>query len=239
MNINTPIAWWHGRPARAHAQRLLACTRRAFSILEMQIALVISALLFTAMLTALDTMFKGYETNADAASSNVVTRLVVNRALTMVRTGSDFRPQPDDVLDNDTNPLYSDYMEFVSVRNDDDDPIETIRIEYRYPDEGAQLRSWGVEEEEPELGFTPSGNGALWMVRTDLVTGVETETILLDNVRAARFTLRYDIGPTLTRATIDITSDANTPQSVALSTDAPPPALRMVASAMPRRIAGE
>ena len=63
---------------------------RAFTVLEMQMALIISALLFTALLTALDTMFKGYETNADAASSNVVTRLVVNRVLSLVRTGTDF-----------------------------------------------------------------------------------------------------------------------------------------------------
>jgi type II secretory pathway pseudopilin PulG len=235
VNNIKPISWWHGRPARAHAQRLLARTSRAFTILEMQIALVISALIFTAMLTALDTMFKGYETNAEAASSNVVTRLVVNRVLSMVRTGSDFRPHPDDVLDNDANPLFSDYMEFVSLRDDDDEPIETIRIEFRYAGEGAQLRSWGVGQEEPALGFQPAGNGSLWLIRTDLVTGDETESILLDNVRQVLFTLRYDIGPRLTRATIDITADPDTPQTIALSTDAPPPALRMVASAMPRR----
>lgn len=209
---------------------------RAFTILEMQIAIVISALLFTAMLTSLDTMFKGYETNADAASSNVVTRLVVNRVLSMVRTGTDFRPWPDDVLDNDENPMFADYMEFVSVRDDNGTPTEVIRIEYRYEEEGAQYRRWGDGEDEPDLGFVDTGNNTLWMVRTDLASDVETEAMLLDNVRAFRFTLKYTIGPRLERATIDITADPDQPESVALSTDAPPPALRMVASAMPRRV---
>ncbi|GAB4550706.1 MAG: hypothetical protein Tsb0013_12570 [Phycisphaerales bacterium] len=215
-----------------------ALKKRAFTVLEMQIALVISALLFTAMLTALDTMFKGYETNADAASSNVVTRLVVNRVLSLVRTGTDFRPLTDDVLDTNENPVFCDFMEFVSRRNDAGEPVESIRVEYRYPGEGAQYRVWGVGEPEPALGFTPQGNGELWLVRTDLTNNAETESLLVANVRHFLITLRYDIGPRLERATIDITTEPQQPQSVALSTDAPPPALRMVASAMPRRIGG-
>lgn len=209
---------------------------RAFTLIEMQIALVISALLFTALLTSLDTMFKGYRTNADAASSNVVTRLVVNRVLSMVRTGSDFRPWPDDVLDADANPLYADYMEFVSARDDNGNPEETVRIEFRYADNGAQLRRWGVGQPEPALGFEPTGPGELWLVRTVLSSGTETESLLLDEVRDVRFTLRYGIGPRLERATIDLTAEPSIPESIALSTDAPPPALRLVASAMPRRV---
>ena len=211
---------------------------RAFTVLEMQMALIISALLFTALLTALDTMFKGYETNADAASSNVVTRLVVNRVLSLVRTGTDFRPLTDDVLDTNENPVYADFMEFVSLRDDDGEPVEAIRVEFRYPGEGAQYRVWGVGEPEPELGFTPAGNGELWLVRTDLTTDAETESLLVGNVRQFLVTLRYDIGPRLERATIDITTEPQQPESVALSTDAPPQSLRMVASAMPRRIGG-
>ncbi len=215
---------------------LTRVSRRAFTILEMQIAILISALLFTVMLTSLDTMFKGYETNADAASSNVVTRLVVNRVLSLVRTGSDFRPWPDDVLDSNENPIYSDFMEFVSARDDDGDPIESMRVEYRYPGEGAQYRVWGVKEAEPALGFTPTGNGELWLVRTNLTNNEETESLLIDQIRAIKFTLKYAIGPRLERATIDVTADPAQPESIALSSDAPPPALRMVASAMPRRV---
>ena len=215
------------RPTRAY---------RGFTVIEMQIALVISALLFTALLTSLDTMFKGYRTNADAASSNVVTRLVVNRVLSMVRTGSDFRPWPDDVLDTNANPLYSDYMEFVSVRDDLGNPEETVRIEFRYAGNGALLRRWGVGQPEPALDFQPSGPGELWLVRTELASGTQTESILLDQVRDVRFTLRYGIGPRLERATIDITAEPSVPESIQLAADAPPAALRLVASAMPRRV---
>ena len=142
------------------------------------------------------------------------------------------------MLDTNENPVYADFMEFVSLRDDDGEPVEAIRVEFRYPGEGAQYRVWGVGEPEPELGFTPAGNGELWLVRTDLTTDAETESLLVGNVRQFLVTLRYDIGPRLERATIDITTEPQQPESVALSTDAPPQSLRMVASAMPRRIGG-
>jgi prepilin-type N-terminal cleavage/methylation domain-containing protein len=211
--------------------------RRAFSLIELQIALAISALLLTATLVALDTMFKGYEINADSASSHVVTRIAVNRVLAMIRMGTDFGPMPLDVLDVDQNPLIADNIEFVSQRDAAGDPVTITRIEYRYPGVGALHQSWGIGEDQPDLGFEPTGPGELWIVQIDVATSAEQEFELLREVRSARFILAYDVGPTLARATIDITVEPAIPEDVKLESDAPPQVVRVVASAQPRRIA--
>ncbi|MEO1128289.1 MAG: prepilin-type N-terminal cleavage/methylation domain-containing protein [Planctomycetota bacterium] len=210
--------------------------RRAFSLVEMLIALTISSLLLTATMVALDTTFKGYEMNADSASSNVVTRIAVNRLLTLIRTGTEFGPMPVDVLDSAQNPLVADYFEFVSERDDDGDAVTITRIEYRYPEEGAQYRSWGIGETPPALSFEPSGPGDLYIVQIDAETSAEEEFILLREVRSAQFTLRYDIGPHLRRATIDVTVEPAVPEDIKLESDAPPQVVRVVASAMPRQL---
>ena len=210
--------------------------RGAFSLIELQIALAISAVLLTSTLVALDTMFKGYEVNADSASSHVVSRIAVNRVLALIRTGTDFGPMPGDVLDVDQNPLVSDNIEFVSARDADGDPETITRIEYRYAGVGALHQSWGLGEDQPDLGFEPSGPGELWIVQIDVSSGNEQEFLLLREVRAARFVLAYNIGPTLERATMDITVEPAIPEDIKLESDAPPQVIRVVASAQPRRI---
>lgn len=212
-------------------------SRRGFSIIEMQIAALISALLLSATLVALDTMFKGYRTNADSASAHVVTRITVNRLLTLIRTGTDFGPVSNDIFDECQNPIISDFFEFVSDRGADGFAAEVTRIEYRFPGEGAQHRIWSECVPPPALDFENAEGdaGELWLVRTDLATDAETEFLLLRDVRAARFTMRYDRGPQLVRCTIDITVDPEIPESVSIGADAPPQTVRVVASAMPRR----
>lgn len=225
----------HHRRTRSRTLRLL---RRVpgFSLIEMQIALAISALLLTATLVALDTMFKGYEINADSASTHVVTRIAVNRMMSLIRAGTEFGPMPVDVLDNDQNPLVADYIEFASLHDDDGNPLTITRIEYRYPNAGALHRTWGIGEEQPALGFTPTGPGELWLVQIHVAAGSQSEYLLLREVRSARFTMAYDVGPSLVRATIDVTVEPTMPIDVKLESDAPPQVVRVVASAMPRRI---
>lgn len=224
------------RPAMRRRVPRRRALRRAFSLIELQIALAISALLLTATLVALDTMFKGYEINADSASTNVVTRIAVNRMLALIRMGTDFGPIPLDVLDVDQNPLNADNIEFVSQRNSDGDPTTITRIEYRYPGVGAIHQSWGIGETQPDLGFVPTGPGELWLVQIDVASGNTREFELLREVRSARFTLAYDVGPKLVRATVDITVEPVIPDDVKLDSDAPPQVVRVVASAQPRRI---
>lgn len=209
---------------------------RAFSLVEMLIAVAISAAILSAMMVALDTTFKGFETNADSASSHVVTRIAVNRLLTMVRTGTEFGPVSADVLDSEINPLVADYFEFVSARNADGSPRTISRVEYRYPGAGALHRSWGIGQQPPPLGFTPSGPGELHLVQIDVETNNESSFMLLREVRSVRFILKYDIGPRLERTTIDITVDPRTDDETHLATDASAQSVRIVASAMPRQL---
>ncbi len=184
----------------------------------------------------LDTIFKGYETNADSASSHVVSRIATNRMLSLIRTGTDFGPMPADVLDVNKNPMFADYFEFVSARDEDGLPTQLSRIEFRYAGQGAQYRAWGVGEEAPEMDFSPSGTGELWMVQIDPSDDSETPYLLLTEVRSAVFSLVYDVGPRLERCTIDIVVEPAIPESVKLDSDVTPETIRIVASAMPRRI---
>ncbi|XHC24738.1 prepilin-type N-terminal cleavage/methylation domain-containing protein [Phycisphaerales bacterium ac7] len=123
--------------------------RRAFSMIEMLIALSISASIMTATLVAFDAMFKVYETSTDSASNHVVARIAVNRLLGMIRTGSEFGPFPNDVLDADANPLKADYFEFASRFNEDGSIAEVTRVEFRYPGEPPLLRTWARRKTRP------------------------------------------------------------------------------------------
>lgn len=224
------------RAARRSARRT---TRRAFSMIEMLIALSISASIMTASLVAFDAMFKVYETSTESASNHVVARIAVNRLIGMIRTGSQFGPFPNDVLDSGANPLKADYFEFASRFNDDGEIAEVTRVEFRYPGQAPLLRTWGAQEDPPELpdGMEVEGPGELWIVLIDVATGVEQEFMMLSEVRSAEFTLRYEIGPKLIKATVDIIFEPSLAVDDGVWTPATPETVRLVASAMPRRSA--
>jgi prepilin-type N-terminal cleavage/methylation domain-containing protein len=213
--------------------------RRAFSMVEMLIALSISASIMTATLVAFDAMFKVYHTATDSASNHVVARIAVNRLLGMIRTGSEFGPFPNDVLDSDSNPLKSDYFEFASRFTDDGEISEVTRVEFRYPEKPPLLRTWGAQEDPPALpaDMEVEGPGELWIVLINVTTGVEQEFMMLSEVRSAEFTLRYDIGPKLTKGTVDITFEPTLAVNEGVWTPATPETVRLIASAMPRRSA--
>lgn len=208
---------------------------RGFSVIELLVALTISATLLTATMAALDAMFKGFQQTTDSASTHVVARIAVNRLLGMVRTGDEFGPIPVDVLDAAQNPLAADYFEYVSARDESGNATEATRIEFRFPGQEALLRTWtpGEEPEPPE--FEVTGPGDLWIVLVDLASGEEEEYILLPGVRSAEFTLQYDIGPRLMRATIDLVVEPQVQDDIEVTTGAIPATFRLVASAMPRK----
>lgn len=122
-------------------------TRGGFSMLEMLIALSISATLLTATLVALDASFKGYQKTTESASTHVVSRIMMHRMLAMIRTGTDFGPFP-------ANPLLqpnitSDYLQMMT----DDGRV----IEIRYvPDDDeivVVINPGDIDEEiQPMLG---------------------------------------------------------------------------------------
>ncbi len=171
--------------------------QRGFSMIELLVALTISATLLTAALVALDTLFKRYTVISDSAGTHVVSRMVMHRMLSMIRTGSQFGPYPADVLDPAQNPVVSDFMEFLSRPDRGDGITEVTRIERR----DAEAITLDGER------FDLRGPSALWLVISRTTSGVTTtnQRPLIDGVSEVRFVLHYDVGPTLQQATIDLT----------------------------------
>lgn len=192
------------RPAIRDVRR-----HRGFSLIEMLIALAITATLLTSILAALQASFRAYQGTTEWASRSTVARLTMHRLLAMVRTGSEFGPYPADVL---ANPIIeSDYIEFVSSAG------ELLRIEYRPLEEAL----YAIRD--------PGGSG-------------QTEDILLTGVkpqydengdRLKPFTLLWEIGPRLYRASIDfmVAEDPNISLDLEGSDVQP---FRLVASTVPR-----
>lgn len=194
------------RPARA---------RRAFSIVEMLVALTISATLLTATLQAFDTAWRGYKHTTDSASTHVVSRIVVHRALALIRTGTQFGPVPADVLDAAQNPLTSDFMEFVA----DADRVAGLNRVTRLERRASTARPGWFE---------------LWYRVTDLDSGqIVQERPLLSDVRECAFILQYDPGPRLVKATIDLTVAPNDDPDMRIGVGNDAPTIRMIASASP------
>lgn len=194
---------------------------RGFSLIEMMVALAISAALLTASLAALDTSFKSYQQTSETASTHVVTRIVTHRILTMIRTGHEFAPYPIDVLDLAQNPMFTNTIEFVSVENEATNFREITRI---------------FAELDPDAG---DGSQRLMLTLDEFTEGVLTASetrVLLRGVLDATFTLEYDIGPRLRRATIDLTVQASDIGGAGLNANWDTPTLRLVASASPRRL---
>jgi prepilin-type N-terminal cleavage/methylation domain-containing protein len=204
------------RPVRAAVR-----SRRAFSLVEMLIALAICAALLTASLSALDASFRSYQVTTESASTNIISRIVVQRMLAMIRTGTDFGPYPLDVLDVAQNPVVSNSIEFVSV--------EVLAANYRQI-----TRIETVEDEEAD-------DGSFILMLTledhngDDVTSEQHP--LLRGVRDATFTLQYDIGPRLRLATVDLTVQPDTMADAGMRmVDTDSATIRLVASSSPRRI---
>lgn len=211
--------------------------RRGFSIMEMLMAMTISSLLMLSLLSALDTMYKLYSVGTDSASTHVVSRITMSRILGMIRTGSDFGPFPANVLDESSNPLNADYFEFVSLRGEDDEALEVTRIEYRTVGEDAELRTWGNDDEEPAFGGADNP-GELWLLVFDAADEPPTllrEAVLLSGVERAIFSLQYDIGPKLTRATVDLLIRPDD-DDLTVTTDSAPETIRLVGSAVSRQL---
>lgn len=194
-------------------------SRRGFSIVELLLALTISATLLTAALTAFDSSWRGYKQVTEAASTHVVSRIVTHRLLAMIRTGTQFGPFPADVLNSALNPLTSTYIEFIAE-----------------PDRLANNRRVTRIERRPSA--ESDGTYELWYVLLDATTlpaSIIQQHPMLGNVKEAGFVLEYQPGPRLIRATIDLTvlprDDKDTRIGVGMDT----PMIRFVASAVPRQ----
>ncbi len=190
--------------------------RRGFSLIEVLIAMTITATLLTATMGALDASFKGYKATSESASTQVVARIVMQRLTAMVRTGEDFGPYPINPI---TTPnIQSDFIEFVSFRDPANDIVRITRLERR---------------------DAPAGEGLfeLWYVVTTNVGGVfesSSEAPLLADLQDLSFDMEYEVGPRLKRVTIDLIINPNDLQDAAIATKLDTPTIRLVTSAAPR-----
>ncbi|HYF15285.1 MAG TPA: prepilin-type N-terminal cleavage/methylation domain-containing protein [Phycisphaerales bacterium] len=194
---------------------------RGFSLVEVLVSLVILGTLMAATITALDTSFKAYKSTTESASTNVVARMVVHRVSAMIRGGVEFGPYPADVLDSAQNPATYTYMEFNAGLNPGNGATRIIRLERRTVAAGSQAPY------------------ELWYVENEVLAGVVTlieERPLLTDIKDLTFTLEYDVGPRLRRATIDLTVKPNDYQDASFSTQLETPTVRLVASVCPRRL---
>jgi len=191
---------------------------RAFSLIEVLIALTITATLLTATLAALDASFKSYKHTTESASTHVVSRIVTQRVTAMIRTGRRFGPYPVNPIT--TPEIESDWIEFVS-----------------FADEAAGVEVVTRLERRTASGDT--GPFALWYVSTRSEGGavVSTEEYpLLDRLTELTFILEYEVGPRLRRATMDMIIQPDDLQDASLGgSQLEAPTIRMVASAAPRQ----
>lgn len=200
-------------------------TRRrsgGFSLVEMLIALAITASLLTAMLVALDFSFKRYQATSESASMHVVGRLVTHRILSQIRTGTTFGPTPADVLDPAQNPVVANNIEFITEADRAAGLNRVTRFEYR-PD--------------PDDDTVP---GVLWyvLINADVDPAVLIqERPLLSGVRSATFTLRFNEETwLLDRAEIDLMLDPDPDLAANMSIAEMPDSVRLIASATPRQL---
>ncbi|MBX3321459.1 MAG: prepilin-type N-terminal cleavage/methylation domain-containing protein [Phycisphaeraceae bacterium] len=190
-------------------------TRRGFSIIELLIALVITSTLLTATLAALDASFKSYKVTSESASTHVVSRIVMQRLMAMIRNGDEFGPYPINPL---TTPMIeSDWMEFVSYSN----AITGVR------------RVTTLSRQENDGSFD-----LIYTLSTfEGETLVEEQTRpLIRGLTQLNFIMEYDVGPRLKRVTVDMVVQPNDLQDAAVAADLDAPTIRMVASASPRRV---
>jgi len=187
--------------------------QRAFNLVEMLIAVAITAMLLTATLVALDASYMSYQSTTEVASTHTIGRLAMHRILTLVRSGTEFGPFPVDPRDT---VIQSDFIEFLTPDGD------VLAIEWDEDDEALY-----VAVINPADGSTIS--------RDLLLEGVVPQDDGAGS-NVPPFTLEYEKGRTLYRATIDLTIKPDDNQSVEMEGDNNQN-IRLVASAMPRGFA--
>jgi hypothetical protein len=174
-------------------------------------------MLLTATLGALDASFKSYKVTTESASTHVVGRLVMQRLVTLIRTGEQFGPYPANPVTTPT--------------------IETTTIEFAIPTGPYTSQVWTVERidaDTPETGPYHI-QATVDEYTSGTLTGSQTR-VMLRNVQDVLFTLDYDVGPRLTRASIDLTIRPDDDQADSIGGTLDAPIVRMVASVSPRRL---
>jgi prepilin-type N-terminal cleavage/methylation domain-containing protein len=184
--------------------------RRGFNLIELLIALAITAALLTATLVSLNASFMAYQTTTEVASTHSISRMALYRMLTMIRMGKEFGPFPANPLDSIVS---SDFMEFETP----DGQIMTLN----YVEADEKLN---VEVLDPDTGVENTYTLLEGVIRQNDINGDPL----------APFTLQYEKGRNLYRATIDLMVRPDDNMDVMIEGDNSNQTIRLVASAMPR-----
>ena len=188
--------------------------RRGFNLVELLMALAISAALLSATMVSLDASFMAYQTTTEVASTHTIGRLTVNRLLTLIRTGSEFAPFPVDPRDTIVE---SDFIQFRTGPGGDVMTIQWIDSDPVLQDNSLYIEIDGTQHL--------------------LLEGVVAQTDA-DGDPVMPFTLEYERGLELYRATIDLAIQPDDNMNVDLDGDRQE-IIRLVATAMPRTTAFE
>ncbi len=209
MTINSTTPAPRLTPRVPHGRRGV---RRGFNLLELLIALSISATLLTATMAALDASYFAYQKTTEVASTHIVSRLMLHRMLTLIRTGNEFGPFP---LDPKDATVESNFIQFRAGNG------VIINIEWDEDDETLYLTtdSDGDDDLSDETAYA-------------LLEGVIPQLDEDDEV-IKPFTLEYELGRNLYRATINLSVVPDDNQDVDIDGENVE-VLRLVGSALPR-----
>lgn len=178
--------------------------RRGFNLVEMLLALGITAVLLTATMVALRASFMAYQATTEVASTHTIGRLAMNRMLALIRTSTDFGPFPLSPKDTFVD---SAFIQFRTV-DLEGEPSDVVELSYSDTDDALYVIVNPGEAEEASY-------------------------LLLEGVTDCSFSLEYELGRKLHRATIDLTIQPDDNMDVDLDGDNQG-VIRLVASAMPR-----
>lgn len=184
--------------------------RRGFNLVELLIALAISAALLTSTMVALDASFMAYQSTAELSTTHTIGRMTMNRMLALIRTGTEFGPFP-------VNPK--------------DSIVESDFIQFRTRNGQVMELNWDEDDEALYIVLDPNTPDEVWHM---LLDGVVPQ-LDAGGTRIRPFTLEYELGRRLFRATIDMNIVPDATMAVDLDGDGGG-SIRMVASAMPRTI---
>lgn len=228
--------------------------RRAFSLVEMLVALVITSLLMTATMTALDTSFKAYQVTTEGASTHVISRNVMSRMTSLVRQAQDVQViatnatafslvDPFSALaDPSQANIPEEFRKHVVVgtpRNLAGVPLPTFQ------GLAIRLENVGNDERWAILRLVEEGTTGVYTLQyiasvRDDRTFVATElTPLLTGVTRMHMSLNYDPMGRVRRVSIDMTVRPNDYQDASYDAQTTVPFIRLVGSAAPRRIEDE
>ncbi len=180
----------------------------------MLIALAITAALLTATMVALDASFMAYQTTTEVASTHTIGRLALHRMLALIRTGSEFAPVPGDPHDT---------------------VLTSTFIDFRLPGDDGDVISIEWNEDDEALYVVDGGSGGTPYL---LLEGVIAQFDPNTGEQVMPFTLEYEKGFQLYRATIDLLIVPDDNMSVELDGENTQE-IHLVASAMPRMSAYE